>query len=112
MENSPKIFRLPWRAILDINGSAQAKKDFPQTDEYKRLPHELRKLYQWVFGVSMAKLLISPFYRKLYRTYGLKAVNSAEVVEAFEEALQRKAGENWKLRDLPDWLTMPFESME
>jgi serine/threonine protein kinase len=45
--------KLPWRAIKNIDECAIMKQKFPQSIQYKRLPRELRVIYQSVHSQTL-----------------------------------------------------------
>ncbi|KAI3410031.1 hypothetical protein GPALN_006395 [Globodera pallida] len=83
--------KLPWRAVSKIDKCAAMRAKFTETDEFRRLPREIRKLYGKLCDFSPSE-------------------KPEHVHEAFESALSRRAGGAlWSLSAMPAWLEMPGE---
>jgi hypothetical protein len=80
--------KLPWRSIYEKKLIMEKKMEYPTTEAFKRLPHELRRCYQDLIKLGIA--WPSP---------------ETLVIDAIKLAIQRRDPN--KNYELPRWLVMP-----
>ncbi|KAL3100181.1 hypothetical protein niasHT_029911 [Heterodera trifolii] len=84
--------KIPWRSVSKIEKCIALRQKFTESIEFRRLPREMRRLYNDLCNTSAAE---RPQFE--------------EVMGAFETALKRRAGSEWFKKEVPDWLEMPSE---
>ncbi|KAI6181688.1 hypothetical protein M3Y98_00855900 [Aphelenchoides besseyi] len=83
-------FSLAWRSVVRLNMACEMKELFPETQEFRRLPREIRALY-----------------RDMMLTSSQSVLDYNAIQGAFKSALDRRSQS--KSIDLPMWLYQPCD---
>ncbi|KAI6222538.1 hypothetical protein M3Y95_00904100 [Aphelenchoides besseyi] len=83
-------FSLAWRSVTRLKMAREMKELFPDTQEFRRLPHEIRALY-----------------RDMMLTSSQSVLDYNAIQGAFKSALDRRS--QTKSIDLPMWLYQPCD---